>query len=212
MRMPRLLARRPRPTSLLAAGLAAALLGAAAALGPTVGSGVPSTAPSPRPASTVAADTADLAAAYSGGWQAGVADLGDGTKRTHPNVVADGSHPGTVAWADGWADGQADALGDDNRDGVVDEDESGWDCRTMGNRLCGEGAPAERKGAGEVLELCVTVASRPAYSWTNPDGSRAENPDGRVMLRDLEAAPGAPAFAAALRALDAEYRARAGRR
>lgn len=27
--------------------------------------------------------------------------------------------------------------GDDNRDGVIDEDESGWDCRTMGNRLCG---------------------------------------------------------------------------
>lgn len=28
-------------------------------------------------------------------------------------------------------------LGDDNRDGIVMEDESGWDCRTMGNRVCG---------------------------------------------------------------------------
>lgn len=27
--------------------------------------------------------------------------------------------------------------GDDNRDGIVMEDESGWDCRTMGNRVCG---------------------------------------------------------------------------
>ena len=76
-------------------------------------------------------------AASTGGWTAGVAALGDGTKPTYPNVVADGNDPGTVAWVDGWIDGQADALGDDNRDGVVDEDESGWDCRTMGNRLCG---------------------------------------------------------------------------
>nr|WP_296763894.1 hypothetical protein [Rhodococcus sp. (in: high G+C Gram-positive bacteria)] len=28
-------------------------------------------------------------------------------------------------------------AGDDNSDGVIDEDESGWDCSTMGNRLCG---------------------------------------------------------------------------
>lgn len=28
--------------------------------------------------------------------------------------------------------------GDDNGDGVIDEDESGWNCRTMGNRICGE--------------------------------------------------------------------------
>lgn len=27
--------------------------------------------------------------------------------------------------------------GDDNADGIIDEDESGWDCRTMGNRQCG---------------------------------------------------------------------------
>lgn len=28
------------------------------------------------------------------------------------------------------------AAGDDNGDGFVDEDESGWDCRTMGNLVC----------------------------------------------------------------------------
>ncbi|MET9528175.1 hypothetical protein [Streptomyces coeruleorubidus] len=39
----------------------------------------------------------------------------------------------TVAVADG-------ARGDDNGDGRVDEDESGWDCRTMGNRVCGPAA------------------------------------------------------------------------
>lgn len=27
--------------------------------------------------------------------------------------------------------------GDDNHDGYVDEDESGWDCATMGNLVCG---------------------------------------------------------------------------
>ena len=36
----------------------------------------------------------------------------------------------TLAWA---------ALpGDDNHDGVVMEDETGWDCRFMGNRVCGQ--------------------------------------------------------------------------
>lgn len=42
-----------------------------------------------------------------------------------------------TSYNDGWADGQADLTGDDNRDGRIDEDESGWDCRTMGNRTCG---------------------------------------------------------------------------
>lgn len=42
-----------------------------------------------------------------------------------------------TAYNDGWIDGVADLLGDDNRDGIVDEDESGWNCLTMGNRICG---------------------------------------------------------------------------
>ncbi|MFM9647817.1 hypothetical protein ACKI1S_16915 [Streptomyces galilaeus] len=206
MRMPRSLTRRPRPAALLAAGLATAFLGAAAALGPTADADAPAAAPSPRPIATVTVDTADLVAAYNGGWTAGVADLGDGTKPTYPDVITDGSTPGTVAWMDGWTDGQADALGDDNRDGVVDEDESGWDCQTMGNRLCGADVPPECKGAGEALRLCVTVASQPAYGWDIPEGGRADNPDGRARIRDLEEKPGTPEFAAALGALDAEYR------
>lgn len=36
------------------------------------------------------------------------------------------------------APGQAlNPTGDDNGDGIVMEDESGWECRTMGNRICG---------------------------------------------------------------------------
>lgn len=30
--------------------------------------------------------------------------------------------------------------GDDNADGYIDEDESGWDCATMGNQICGPGS------------------------------------------------------------------------
>jgi hypothetical protein len=31
-------------------------------------------------------------------------------------------------------------VGDDNADGRIDEDESGFDCRVMGNLRCGPGA------------------------------------------------------------------------
>jgi hypothetical protein len=31
------------------------------------------------------------------------------------------------------------APGDDNGDGTIDEDESGWNCHTMGNGICGPG-------------------------------------------------------------------------
>ncbi|MGW3627603.1 hypothetical protein [Streptomyces sp. NPDC000880] len=111
--------------------------------------------------------------------------------------------------------------GDDNRDGIVDEDESGWDCRTMGNRQCGPiaeplptgvaiAAPIEcehNDAPQDVFRLCLTVAAQPAYEWTNPDGSKVGNPDGRALIRDLEEQPGTPEWADALRALDAEYRA-----
>ncbi|MFJ4880125.1 hypothetical protein ACIP93_33625 [Streptomyces sp. NPDC088745] len=35
-------------------------------------------------------------------------------------------------------------TGDDNRDGRIEEDESGWDCAAMGNRQCGPGAHLPR--------------------------------------------------------------------
>ncbi|MFB6505560.1 hypothetical protein ACFC07_22285 [Streptomyces sp. NPDC056099] len=56
---------------------------------------------------------------------------------TDPDADPDPDAALVTAFNDGFVDGQADARGDDNRDGRVDEDESGWDCRTMGNRTCG---------------------------------------------------------------------------
>ncbi|MCX4677671.1 hypothetical protein OG413_20580 [Streptomyces sp. NBC_01433] len=104
--------------------------------------------------------------------------------------------------------GAAEPRGDDNRDGRIDEDESGWNCHTMGNEVCGpRSVPAECEGAGSAAGLCVTVALRPAYAWTNPDGSHVSIPDGRAQLRDLDETPGTPPFTAALRALDTEWRA-----
>lgn len=35
------------------------------------------------------------------------------------------------------ADAYAREMGDDNCDGVIVEDESGWNCATMGNFICG---------------------------------------------------------------------------
>lgn len=35
------------------------------------------------------------------------------------------------------ADVYAWEVGDDNGDGFIAEDESGWDCTSMGNRRCG---------------------------------------------------------------------------
>ncbi|MFE9993464.1 hypothetical protein [Streptomyces avermitilis] len=201
MRMP--LPRHPRPAAFLAAGLATAFLGAAAVLGPTADA--PDAAPSSRPTATAAADTADLVAAYNGGWKAGVADLGDGTKPTYPDVTADDSDPATVAWNDGWIDGQVDALGDDNRDGMVDEDESGWDCHTMGNRKCGPTAPAQCRGEVEFADLCATVAERPAYAWTDADGTRHSVAAGRELLTRITTVPGTEEFAAALFALDTHW-------
>ncbi|MER7497087.1 hypothetical protein ABT033_31380 [Streptomyces pharetrae] len=130
---------RVQAAAVLAGLLALTFLAGAASLGALRSA----PAPQQRPAVTVRADTDpdDTVAAYTAGWRAGIAALGDSTRPTYPNVVTDGNDPGTLAWAHGWIDGQAAALGDDNRDGVVDEDESGWDCHRMGNRRCGS-APA----------------------------------------------------------------------
>ncbi|MFI5859291.1 hypothetical protein [Streptomyces parvulus] len=123
--------------AILAGLLALVLLAAAAVVG--AARSAPS-GPTRQPATVVADDQEDTVAAYNAGWEAGVAALDGRRTPTYPDAVGDGRDPDTVAWADGWVDGQADALGDDNRDGIVDEDESGWDCRTMGNRVCGPAA------------------------------------------------------------------------
>lgn len=90
-RLARSLARRPRPTSFLAAGAAVVILAGLGALG----------ASDATPADFAPKD--DTVTAYN----------------------------------DGWTDGRADLMGDDNRDGLVDEDETGWDCRRIGNRVSG---------------------------------------------------------------------------
>ncbi|MEU5748156.1 hypothetical protein ABZ804_21790 [Streptomyces sp. NPDC047726] len=114
-------------------------------------------------------------------------------------------------------------TGDDNADGRVEEDESGWDCHTMGNRVCGPDTPGEGKviaapiecegndGPLDVYRLCLTVAAQPAYGWTNPDGSKVGIPAGPALISGLDEEPGTAAWSDALRALDAEYREHAPR-
>jgi hypothetical protein len=61
-------------------------------------------------------------------------------------------------------------MGDDNGDGVVQEDESGWSCVDQGNRTCGlgnsNGVPAGCYDDGGVI-----VAPWPCYVVVNADGS-----------------------------------------
>jgi hypothetical protein len=45
--------------------------------------------------------------------------------------------PHAMAHEPSWHDAYAAEVGDDNADGRIDENESGWDCRRMGNRICG---------------------------------------------------------------------------
>ncbi|MEU1275639.1 hypothetical protein [Streptomyces sp. NPDC005799] len=128
-RIRRFPARRPRPAAILASGAAVIILGTLGTIGAS-----DATPDDFRPTTDC---SADIVTAYNAGWKAGVRDLGNGTAPTYPDVVGDANTPGTVAWADGWIDGQADALGDDNRDGRIEEDETGWDCHRMGNRVSG---------------------------------------------------------------------------
>lgn len=64
-------------------------------------------------------------------------------------------------------------AGDDNGDGVIDEDESGWDCSTMGNGMCAGDTEAEAFGAGNGA-VCGTDAQCVAY-----DRHRGTVSDGR---------------------------------
>lgn len=60
-------------------------------------------------------------------------------------------------------------VGDDNADGVITEDESGWDCVSMGNRICGpgndQGKPAACYDDGGVI-----VALWPCYVVVDQNG------------------------------------------
>ncbi|MFF0698389.1 hypothetical protein ACFYU4_37865 [Streptomyces tendae] len=169
MRMPRLLARRPRPAAILAAGLATTLLGTAAVFSPVTANPQASPAHSTPlttvtdPAGTPSAVTESaLADAYNKGWMEGEDDLmATDCKTRIPTDVPQTGDPLVDSYNAGWHDGRVNladsgacepenlsiAPGDDNRDGIVDEDESGWDCHTMGNRQCGpqgDASPAQR--------------------------------------------------------------------
>jgi hypothetical protein len=66
---------------------------------------------------------------------------------TAPHGLA---HPALTGY-----DVYAAEVGDDNADGVITEDESGWSCVDNGNRVCGpgnpHGVPAGRYDEGGVL-------------------------------------------------------------
>ena len=53
-------------------------------------------------------------------------------------------HDDTISAQEGiWpctTDAYARELGDDDCDGIIREDESGWDCQIMGNGICGPDA------------------------------------------------------------------------
>jgi hypothetical protein len=69
----------------------------------------------------------------------------------------------------------------------------------------GRDVPAECHGEIDFIDVCVTVAERGAYAWTDPDGTPHTVPDGRTLLRRIKAEPGSEEFIAALFALDAAY-------
>jgi hypothetical protein len=70
--------------------------------------------------------------------------------RNHPSTVSGLAHPALTGY-----DVYAAEVGDDNADGVITEDESGWSCVDNGNRVCGpgnpHGVPAGRYDEGGVL-------------------------------------------------------------
>lgn len=62
----------------------------------------------------------------------------------NPDTVPDSAPPKDVKSSDRQTDG------DDNGDGRIDEDESGWDCRSMGNGICGPGATITAEDGSQV--------------------------------------------------------------
>lgn len=192
------LARRPRPAAILAAGLATALLGLASVTDVYGGQNAGATVGTPGCSVGVE-------------WRGEPGIFGSCTG-TDPDAAPHPA-PGPTATVQ---PGDDTLTGDNNGDGRIEEDESGWDCHTMGNRVCGTtdtetvsiAAPLEcefNDAPQDVFRLCLTVADQPAYGWTNADGSRVDNPDGRTLIADLEEEPGTPEWAAALRALHTEY-------
>jgi hypothetical protein len=66
--------------------------------------------------------------------------------------------------------------GDDNGDGRIDEDESGWDCANMGNKVCGNVAQAQAEWDAQ--------SEVDKYNNTN-----AVCPEGYAMAEDYSCVP-----------------------
>lgn len=73
----------------------------------------------------------------------------------------------------------ATVRGDDNSDGTIQEDESGWNCMTMGNRVCGPNAaptlatedmtPREWNTQGLTAEQLAFVNRPDEYRFAHPE-------------------------------------------
>ncbi|MBM4616418.1 hypothetical protein GS534_24545 [Rhodococcus hoagii] len=58
-------------------------------------------------------------------------------------------------------------AGDDNSDGIIDEDESGWNCETMGNRICGPADYSIDECQHVVYTIPVDAIGRPIVCAPN---------------------------------------------
>ncbi|MFK0294289.1 hypothetical protein ACIQU6_27980 [Streptomyces sp. NPDC090442] len=116
MRIPRLLARRPRPIALLATGLTAAAIGTLTAFG-SVYDGEHAGVVFGTPGCSVSLE-----------WRGTPGVFGSCTG-SDPNAAV------VTAYNDGWTDGQSD-LRDNNRDGHTEGGASGWSrsARTAADR------------------------------------------------------------------------------
>jgi hypothetical protein len=90
------------------------------------------------------------------------AALGGGVALSFAAALHGTAHADTVAGYDAYAA----EVGDDNADGRIDEDESGWDCWTMGNRHCGR-----RNAQGAIPGDYTTVWADGSPAW--PTGEYA---------------------------------------
>ncbi|QFG13318.1 hypothetical protein SEA_GILGAMESH_126 [Streptomyces phage Gilgamesh] len=153
----RTLTRRPRPASVFAATLAVLILGTLGTIGASDATMDDFRPQGDRTATVEAATGAEIDAAFQDGWTEGQDDL-MATDCTEPVPTAPAdTDPIAAAYNNGWIEGQQALIdggackpenlhltpGDDNGDGIVDEDESGWDCATMGNRVCGPQSDAK---------------------------------------------------------------------
>lgn len=177
---------RRRAVAALLAGLLAAAALVIASYGTTAHPGTapgpvvtitPAPAPAPAPSATGDAEPAYVGPVTAEGVPPQCQDMGQQTADCVAKYVA--------AWADG----------------RCEEDERCW----APDATDGNSAREVCKDAGDALELCMSVAERNGYGWENPDGSWARVPDGRALVREIDAAPGTPEFTRALEALNEQW-------